>query len=96
MQRKKPTAKQIKEEEAVLRNPPHREFGGCMPDPPEDCTARRPFVGRDGTEYVDLSVCGHCTKKCARYKEFDKEMKDWLERQSEIRRQRRIRKGKEG
>jgi len=94
MQRKKPTTKQIKEEQAILDNPPHREFGGYLPDPPENCTARRPFTGQDGTEYVDLSMCGHCNKKCTRYKEFDKEMKNWLEQQTEIRRQRRIRKGK--
>lgn len=96
MQRKKPTAKQIKEEEEILRSPPHREFGGCLPDPPEDCNARRPFIGQDGTEYIDLSVCAHCKNKCARYKEHHKEMEQWRERASEIKRQRRIRKGKEG
>lgn len=95
MERKKPTAKKIREEENILKNPPHREFGGCLPDPPEDCNARRPFIGQDGTEYVDMSLCGHCKTKCARYKQHCKDMDEWLKQVSEIKRQRRIRKGKE-
>jgi len=96
MQRKKPTAKQLKDEQAILDNPPHREFGGCLPDPPEDCTAHRSFIGQDGTEYVNLPICASCKKECARYHEHQKAMKEWREQASEIIQQRRIRKGKEG
>lgn len=95
MIRMKPTPNQIAEEEEILNNPPHKQFGGCLPYPPDHCKARRPFVDDDGVEYVDMSVCGHCSAKCHRYHEHSKALEQWKKQASEIIQQRRIRKGKD-
>lgn len=78
----KPKLRRTKPTKAAKMNnnqPPHKEFGGHLPDPPADCTARRPFIGQDGTEYVDMCSCGHCTRKhCDRYRQHCKDMNEWF------------------
>ena len=79
MRRTKPTKK---EQDTLI--PPHREFGGHMPDPPEDCQKRREFVGTDGTEYINCTFCAHCKQKCQRKKEFNNEWKEYWDRYKKV------------
>ena len=54
---------------------PHGGHGGFMPDPPEDCQARRLIVHEENRIYIDCTSCIGCYKQrgCARLKEHQEE-----------------------
>lgn len=82
MKRTKPTKKQIN----ILNSLPHGQFGGCMPNPPDECTKPREFIGADGTEYINNALCIDCPNICTRKKEFSNEWKEYWRAYKQIRR----------
>lgn len=54
---------------------PNGGHGGHLPDPPEDCPARKMIVKSENRIYIDSSSCIGCSeeKTCDRRREFEEE-----------------------
>jgi len=47
-------------------------LGGYLPDPPEDCPAKKSWVERDGRSFIDLQICLRQCRDllCERHKKY--------------------------
>lgn len=53
------------------------KFGGCLPSPPTNCDKKEFFFsGKDGTVWIDLSICHKCEniKGCETRKQYLEEL----------------------
>jgi len=54
-------------------------LGGFLPDPPENCEKKECIVEVDGRKWIDYIICSfRCerNRKCKRYKEYTKELRE--------------------
>lgn len=57
--------------------PPHKEFPGYMPNPPEACSKYCEFTGKRGVKYISNTACANCKNHCQRKKEFEQEWREY-------------------